>query len=155
MGLTYRKSIRFGKYFRLNFSKRGTSVSVGPRGAKVNIGSDGKERVTVSKGGLRYTKQVTVHPSAPQLPPSEPAAAPVARAPRSVAGAHMCWVLFGTHYLYLGKFGLQLLYWVTLGGVAVWAIVDLFRIPGMVRRYVQSHNTVDENATTTDLTVGS
>ncbi len=138
MGLTFRKSIRIGKFMRLNFSKRGTSVSVGPRGAKINIGSDGKERVTVSKGGLRYTKQVTVHPHVTESHLATSPAVGAAQAPRTVTGAYICWVLFGTHYLYLGKFGLQLLYWVTLAGIGVWGIVDLFRIPGMVRRYARN-----------------
>ena len=44
-------------------------------------------------------------------------------------------LLFSTHYAYLGKWGLQLLYWFTLGGVGVWMLIDLFRIPGMVNRH--------------------
>ena len=42
--------------------------------------------------------------------------------------------LIGWHYLYLGKFGLQFLFWITLGGFLVWGLVDLLRLPGMVRR---------------------
>ena len=42
--------------------------------------------------------------------------------------------LLGWHYLYLGKIGLQFLFWITLGGFLVWGLVDLFRLPGMVEK---------------------
>jgi hypothetical protein len=45
-------------------------------------------------------------------------------------------LLPGWHYLYLRKRGLQVLFWLTLGGLGVWWLVDLFR----VRRLVQDHN---------------
>ncbi|WP_147677303.1 TM2 domain-containing protein [Algibacter pacificus] len=44
-------------------------------------------------------------------------------------------LLFGTHYAYLGKWGLQILFWITLGGLGIWALIDLFTIPGKVARY--------------------
>lgn len=44
-------------------------------------------------------------------------------------------LLFGTHYAYLGKWGLQILFWITLGGFGFWAFFDLFTIPGKVERY--------------------
>jgi hypothetical protein len=128
MGITYRKSLRLGKFIRLNFSKRGPSVSVGPRGMKLNIGADGKERITTAHGGFRFVKTVQMGGSAPsdahhQSPPKS----------LTVIGAYFCWVCLGIHYLYFNRPGLQALYWLTLGGVGVWAVVDLFRIPGMVR----------------------
>jgi len=46
----------------------------------------------------------------------------------------MYWFL-GAHYAYLGKWGIQLAYWFTLGGLGVWLMVDLFRIGGLVKRY--------------------
>ena len=46
--------------------------------------------------------------------------------------AYVCFALLGCHYAYLGRWGLQLLFWLTLGGLGIWAFVDLFRIPGMV-----------------------
>lgn len=51
---------------------------------------------------------------------------------KSVLLTYILWFFFGFHYLYLGRIGIQLLYWLTVGGFGVWAIVDLFRIPGMV-----------------------
>tara|TARA_R110002167_G_scaffold220263_2_gene424869 strand:- start:815 stop:1009 length:195 start_codon:yes stop_codon:yes gene_type:complete len=33
--------------------------------------------------------------------------------------------LFGTHYAYLGKWGLQFLFWFTFGGLGFWAFIDL------------------------------
>jgi hypothetical protein len=46
----------------------------------------------------------------------------------------MYWFL-GAHYAYLGKWGVQLAYWFTLGGLGIWLMVDLFRIGGLVKRY--------------------
>jgi len=46
----------------------------------------------------------------------------------------MYWFL-GAHYAYLGKWGIQLAYWFTLGGLGIWLVVDLFRIGGLVKRY--------------------
>lgn len=41
----------------------------------------------------------------------------------------------GWHYLYLRKRGLQVLFWLTLGGFAAWWVLDFFRIRGLVRDY--------------------
>ena len=46
----------------------------------------------------------------------------------------MYWFL-GAHYAYLGKWGVQLAYWFTLGGLGIWLMVDLFRVGGLVKRY--------------------
>ena len=48
------------------------------------------------------------------------------------------WVLYwflGGHYAYIGKWGVQLLYWFTLGGCGVWILLDLFRVNGLIRKY--------------------
>jgi hypothetical protein len=41
----------------------------------------------------------------------------------------------GWHYLYLRKRGLQILFWLTLGGLAAWWVLDIFRLHGLVRDY--------------------
>jgi hypothetical protein len=48
--------------------------------------------------------------------------------------AYLLWFFFGFHYLYLGKIGIQLIYWLTVGGFGFWAFIDLFRIPRMIER---------------------
>jgi hypothetical protein len=53
---------------------------------------------------------------------------------KSVAWAYVAW-LFGLHYAYLSRWGLLILYWLTGAGFLIWAIVDLFRIPSLVRNY--------------------
>ena len=57
-----------------------------------------------------------------------------ARRRKSVLIAYILWFFFGFHYLYLGRIGIQLIYWLTVGGFGFWAIIDLFRIPGMIER---------------------
>ena len=54
---------------------------------------------------------------------------------KSSGTAYLCWFLLGCHYAYLGKWGIQIIYWLTLGGLGVWAFIDLFLIPGKIRRY--------------------
>lgn len=49
--------------------------------------------------------------------------------------AYVLWFFLGLHYAYLGKWGLQILYWFTGAGFFIWAIIDLFRIPRLVRDY--------------------
>jgi len=44
-------------------------------------------------------------------------------------------LVFSTHYGYVNKWGMQVLFWLTGGGLFIWWIVDLFRIPSMVRNY--------------------
>lgn len=56
MGLYFRKSIKIAPGLRLNFSKRGTSVSIGPRGAKLNIGKSGTYITTGIPGTGIYSR---------------------------------------------------------------------------------------------------
>lgn len=48
--------------------------------------------------------------------------------------AWLAWLLLGSHYLYLGRPFTQAVFWLSLGGLLVWWVVDLFRIPAMVER---------------------
>jgi hypothetical protein len=43
--------------------------------------------------------------------------------------------VFSIHYGYLGKWGLQIVFWLTGGGFLVWWFIDLFRLPGLVKDY--------------------
>ena len=54
---------------------------------------------------------------------------------KSTGTAYLLWFFLGFHYGYLGKWGLQLLYWVTLGGFGIWALIDLFTLSGKIDRY--------------------
>ena len=49
--------------------------------------------------------------------------------------AYLFWFFFGIHYAYLGKWGWQMLYFLTLGGCGIWMLIDLFRIPKMVAKH--------------------
>ena len=54
---------------------------------------------------------------------------------KSTGTAYLCWFFLGCHYAYLGKWGLQILYWITLGGIGIWALIDLFHIPSIVSNH--------------------
>jgi len=44
-------------------------------------------------------------------------------------------IVFWAHYGYLKKWGLQVLFWVTAGGLGIWWLIDIFRLPGLVKNY--------------------
>lgn len=52
----------------------------------------------------------------------------------SSTGWLMFW-FFACPYGFLGKWGLQFLFWFTLGGLGIWTFVMLFRFGGMIERY--------------------
>ena len=54
---------------------------------------------------------------------------------KSTGTAYLLWFIFGAHYAYLGHWGTQILYWITLGGLGFWALIDLFTMSGKVDRY--------------------
>ena len=54
---------------------------------------------------------------------------------RSLSLAYICLIFFpSTHYAFLGRWQMQILFWLTLGGGLVWWIVDLFRLSTMVNQ---------------------
>ena len=53
--------------------------------------------------------------------------------PKSTGLAYLLWWLLGSHYAYLGEWGKQILFWFTAGGLLLWGLADLFRMPGLVR----------------------
>lgn len=54
---------------------------------------------------------------------------------KSTGTAFLFWFLLGAHFAYLGKWGLQIIFWLTLGGLGIWALVELFLISGRVQEY--------------------
>lgn len=57
------------------------------------------------------------------------------RKSKSVGVAYVLWLVLGLQYGYVRKWGLQIFYWLTLGGFAIWALIDLFRIPSIIKDY--------------------
>ena len=55
------------------------------------------------------------------------------RKAKSTGVGYIFWLLFGLHYAYLGKWGMQILFWLTGGGLLIWWFVDLFRVGGLIR----------------------
>ncbi len=56
------------------------------------------------------------------------------RKSKSKGTAYLLW-FFGLHYAYLGKWGMFILFLVTLAGFFIWWFVDLFRVGGMIEDY--------------------
>jgi len=55
---------------------------------------------------------------------------------KSVAATWLLWFFlgeFGAHRFYLGRIGTGIAMLLTLGGLLIWALVDGFLVPGMLR----------------------
>ena len=57
------------------------------------------------------------------------------RKTKSIILAYLFLFLFGVHYAYVGKWGLQVLFWFTFAGFGFWLLVDLFRMPSIIKNY--------------------
>lgn len=56
---------------------------------------------------------------------------------KSLFVAYIAWLIFGWHYLYLKRTGLQIAFWASFFTIIIgpcWWVIDAFRIPGMVRK---------------------
>ncbi len=60
----------------------------------------------------------------------------VERRKRSAAATWLLWLFlgeFGAHRFYLGRIGTGIAMLLTLGGLLIWALLDVFFIPGMLK----------------------
>jgi len=59
-----------------------------------------------------------------------------ARASRKkVHWAFLRWLMLGSHYLYLRRPITQFFFWISLGGLLLWWLIDLTRLSHLVRQY--------------------
>jgi hypothetical protein len=79
MGIRFRKSISFGKFFRLNLSKSGVSLGVGPRGLNVNIGPRGVRQTIGLPGTGIYYQESHQWPKSRVVDPTGTATSPEVR----------------------------------------------------------------------------
>ncbi|WP_428673651.1 DUF4236 domain-containing protein [Reyranella sp.] len=71
MGFRFRKRVSLGSLVRLNFSKSGVSLGLGPRGANVNISQRGITRTVGLPGsGLSHQSFTSWQDAAPPQPPA-------------------------------------------------------------------------------------
>lgn len=54
------------------------------------------------------------------------------RKSKSTSKAFLFIFLFGLHYAYMKKWGMQILFWCTGGGFVIWWLIDFFRLSGIV-----------------------
>ncbi|QGX40722.1 DUF4236 domain-containing protein [Permianibacter aggregans] len=60
MGFRFRKSVKLGKFARVNFSGSGASLSLGPRGASLNVSSRGTYvNMGIPGSGISYRAKIT------------------------------------------------------------------------------------------------
>ena len=56
MGFRFQRRIGIGSFARINLSKSGVSLSVGPRGGHVTVGGTPRATVGIPGSGLSYTR---------------------------------------------------------------------------------------------------
>ena len=54
---------------------------------------------------------------------------------KTTNSAYLFWFFLGAHYAYLGRWGVQFLYWITIGGLGIWALIDLFTMKNKVEKH--------------------
>ncbi|GLR17599.1 TM2 domain-containing protein [Portibacter lacus] len=54
---------------------------------------------------------------------------------RNVGIAYLLLFFAGAQYAYLNKWGTQIFFWITFGGLGIWWLIDIFRIPAMVQDF--------------------
>lgn len=54
---------------------------------------------------------------------------------RSLGIAYLLLFIAGAHYAYLNKWGTQILFWITFGGLGIWWLIDIFRVPSLIEDY--------------------
>ena len=57
---------------------------------------------------------------------------------RPTTTVYLSWLLFGSHYACMGKWGTQILFWLTLGGLGIWAVIDLLTMTEKIIRHRES-----------------
>lgn len=57
------------------------------------------------------------------------------RSKKSVAIAYFLWFILWAHHAYLGRWPTQILFWITLGGLFVWWLIDAVRMQTLVNNY--------------------
>jgi uncharacterized protein DUF4236 len=58
VGWSFRKSLKIAPGVRVNFSKRGASVSGGPKGAKLSVNTRSEKRASVGRFGTFWRKKL-------------------------------------------------------------------------------------------------
>lgn len=57
------------------------------------------------------------------------------RRKKSVLIAYFLWFVLFVHHGYLGKWPTQILFWITIGGLYVWWVIDAVRMQTLVNNY--------------------
>lgn len=58
MAFGYRKSFKISPGLKVNLSRRGASVSAGPKGAKVSVNTRGEKRASAGRFGMFWRKRL-------------------------------------------------------------------------------------------------
>ncbi|ERT60770.1 DUF4236 domain-containing protein [Megasphaera vaginalis (ex Srinivasan et al. 2021)] len=152
MGFRFKRSIKILPGIRINFNKNSHSISIGPRGAKTTFSKNGvRKTIGLPGSGLSYTtytaykgKKTNANQS---LSPASTLSSINTKVPQS-RSLMLSYVLlvFGLHYFYLRKPLFGLLFLITVGGCGFWLIIDIFRLPRLVKKCNQEISILQKKA---------
>lgn len=159
MGFRFTKRIKIIPGVSINLGKKNVSVSVGPRGAKFTAGTAGTRTTLGIPGtGIYYSQKLNkktqsskndmehVQFGDPKLDyavnylkelPEKHKISVIQKYEKNKKQtwiAYFVWI-FGLQYLYLMKPLSLFFYWITGWGFGIWALIDLIRIPGLIKEY--------------------
>lgn len=130
MGYRYRKSVKVGKYLRINFSRSGIGYSIGTKGYRVTKTARGTIRQTSSipGTGLSYVteKKLAARAAAPEKTPEERL--------QSRAKKTMIWavVLYVLALLFHGE-TFPWICFLIASGLLVWSLCDRRKLKNLNR----------------------
>jgi hypothetical protein len=128
MGFRFRKSFKIAPGVKLNVGKKSMGVSVGAKGFRTSVNTSGRRTTTVGipGTGLSYTSTSSSGTKKKQTHPHEVQVVPK----NKTIALLLCVFLgyFGGHQFYVGKKGMGLLYFFTLGLFCIGWFVDIYRI---------------------------
>jgi hypothetical protein len=128
MGFRFRKSFKIAPGVKLNVGKKSMGVSVGGKGFRTSINTSGRRTTTVGVPGtgLSYTSTSSSGSKSKKTQSHQVQVAPKSK----TAALLLCIFLgyFGAHQFYVGKKGMGLLYFLTLGLFCIGWFVDIYRI---------------------------
>ena len=129
MGFRFRKSFKIAPGVKLNVGKKSVGVSVGGKGFRTSVNSSGRRTTSVGIPGTGLSYVTTSSSKKKKTSRSNHVQAVPTQKSKTVA-LLLCIFLgyFGGHQFYVGKKGMGVLYFFTLGLFCIGWFIDIYRI---------------------------
>lgn len=130
MGFRFRKSFKIAPGVKFNVGKKGVGVSVGGKGFRTSVNTSGRRTTTVGipGTGLSYTTTTSSSKKKRTSRSNHVQAVPTQKSKTVALILCICLGYLGGHQFYVGKKGMGLLYFLTLGLFCIGWLIDIYRI---------------------------